>query len=89
MKQTCPTPMSSHTDFPKSSLISAITTFAPCSTNDLTIHSPMPRAPPVTIATLFATYLAIGFVEAISAATSFLSVGPISDGWMLEFALRI
>ncbi|KVH97691.1 hypothetical protein Ccrd_000196, partial [Cynara cardunculus var. scolymus] len=41
-KDTKSTPKSWQTSSPNSSLTSKITTFAPCCTNDLTIHFPMP-----------------------------------------------
>lgn len=37
---------------PRSSWTSAIKTLAPCLANSLTVHSPKPLAPPVTMATL-------------------------------------
>ena len=42
----------SASSLPLSSCTSPNTTFAPCDTNSLTIASPNPWAPPVTIATL-------------------------------------
>lgn len=45
-------PKSLHTDWPKSSWMSAITTLAPCLEKSLAVHSPMPLDPPVITATL-------------------------------------
>ncbi|MFS7915339.1 hypothetical protein Hanom_Chr02g00164181 [Helianthus anomalus] len=41
-----------HRDCPRSSWTSAIKTFAPCLAKSLTVLSPNPLAPPVTMATL-------------------------------------